>query len=136
MTRFAVLLILCAPAAWTQSTNQISADPAQQQRIRQLEESMLAPCCWAESVAVHRSEIAARMRAEIAKFVAQGMTDREILDHYKGIHGARILREPEGGARFLVYLIPVVATVAGLLLVLVVIRRLSHHVPEDQPAHQ
>jgi len=124
MIQRVALFMLLMPMVW-----------AQKERVRQLEESMLAPCCWAESVAVHRSEIAARMRVEIEKFVAQGKSDREILDHYKSIHGARIMREPEGGARLLVYMVPAIATIAGLLVVLVVIRRLRNYVPADQPVH-
>jgi cytochrome c-type biogenesis protein CcmH/NrfF len=75
------------------------------------------------------------MRMEIEKFVVQGMTDREILDHYKSIYGARILVEPEGAFRFWAYLIPTLAAMAGLGLVLFAIRRLLHTAPEDQPAH-
>jgi cytochrome c-type biogenesis protein CcmH/NrfF len=75
------------------------------------------------------------MRMEIEKFVVQGMTDREILDHYKSIHGARILVEPEGTFRLWAYLIPTLAAIAGLGLVLFAIRRLLHTAPEDQPAH-
>ena len=75
MTQLALLLTLCVPVGWTQN-------PAQQERIHQLQDSMLAPCCWAESVAVHRSEPAMQMRLEIKKFVLEGKTDREILDYY------------------------------------------------------
>jgi cytochrome c-type biogenesis protein CcmH/NrfF len=133
MTRVALLFLLSLSAVWTQGADQIPADPAQQQRIRQLEESLLAPCCWAESVSVHRSEIALQMRMEIERFVFQGQTDREILDHYKRIHGARILIEPEGAFRLWVYVIPAVAILAGLGLVLFVIRRLLRPVSEVQP---
>lgn len=124
-------LLLFTPALWTQGVNPAPLDPARQQRIRHLEESMLAPCCWAETVSVHRSEIAAQMRAEIQKFVAQGKTDREILDHYKGIHGARILIEPEGALRVWVHFIPAVAIAAGLGLVVFVIKRLMRRVSPE-----
>jgi cytochrome c-type biogenesis protein CcmH/NrfF len=103
-----------------------AAAPGDEVRIRRLEEAMLAPCCWSEAVSTHRSEIALEMRAEIAQFVAQGQSDREILDHYKKLHGARILIEPEGAARWWVYLIPTVVSVAGGILVVGVIRRWRH----------
>jgi cytochrome c-type biogenesis protein CcmH/NrfF len=98
-----------------------SPDP---QRVRRLQDSLLAPCCWAEPVSVHRSEVALEMRLEIEKFVDTGRSDREILDHFKKIHGARILIEPDGQARWWVYFIPALALVAGLALVLWLIRRL------------
>ncbi|MDR3719583.1 MAG: cytochrome c-type biogenesis protein CcmH [Bryobacteraceae bacterium] len=116
------LLILWTAAGWIQA----AATPltqTQQDRIHTLEESLMAPCCWAEPVSVHRSEIAMQMRMEIEQFVVQGQADREILDHYKGIYGARILTEPEGAAHWWVYFIPALAAAAGLVLVGLVIRR-------------
>jgi cytochrome c-type biogenesis protein CcmH/NrfF len=134
MTRFALLLLLVASSIAAVASDAASADPSQQQRIRRLEESLLAPCCWAEPVSVHRSEIALEMRLEIERFVAEGRTDREILDHYKGLHGTRILIEPEGLARWWVYFIPSLAAALGLALVVIIIRRLLRARPTDQPA--
>jgi cytochrome c-type biogenesis protein CcmH/NrfF len=75
-----------------------------------------------------------QMRMEIEKFVVQGQTDRAILDHYKGIYGARILTEPEGAAHWWVYFIPTVAGIAGLALVIFAIRRLLAHQAIGEPA--
>jgi len=94
------------------------------ERIRSLQEKLIAPCCWSESVASHRSEIAAEMRAEISRMVAEGKSDREILDYYKAKYGPRILMEPEGELRMWAYTIPVVAGVSGLVLVVWLIRRM------------
>jgi len=116
----AVVLALAA-SLWGQ--------PPQKERIRSLEEKLIAPCCWSESVASHRSEIAAEMRAEISRMVAEGRTDREILDYYKAKYGPRILMEPEGELRVWAYTIPVVATVAGLAFVIWVIRRMLRQQP-------
>jgi len=124
MIRGAVLALMFVFAGWAQAEDRLPLDPAQQQRAHRLEESLMAPCCWAEPVSVHRSDIAMQMRMEIENSVAQGLTDREILDHYKGIYGARILTEPEGAARLWAYFVPVLAAAAGLVLVVFVIRRL------------
>jgi cytochrome c-type biogenesis protein CcmH/NrfF len=134
MTRVAVLMLMCAFAGWTQVAKQTLPDPAQRERIHRLQESLMAPCCWAEPVSVHRSEIAMQMRMEIEQAVVQGQTDRQILDHYKGIYGARILTEPEGAAHWWVYFIPTVAAIAGLVLVVFIIRRLLAHQAEGHPA--
>jgi cytochrome c-type biogenesis protein CcmH/NrfF len=135
MRRLAVCALILAFAASAQAVSQSAPNPAQQRRIHELSESLMAPCCWAEPVSVHRSEIALQMRMEIEQFVAQGKTDREILDHYKSIYGARILVEPEGLSRLWAYLIPTLATLAGLGLVLFAIRRLLANAPADQAAH-
>ena len=85
-------------------------------------------------MSVHRSETAAEMRVEIEKAVLSGKSEREIIDHYKAIHGARILIEPEGSQGVWVYLVPGLAATAGLLLVVFVIRRLLGAQPAGQPA--
>lgn len=98
-------------------------------RIRSLQEKLVAPCCWSESVASHRSEIAAEMRAEISRMVSEGKSDREILDYYKAKYGARILMEPEGQLRVWAYTIPVAASIAGLAFVIWIIRRMLRQQP-------
>lgn len=100
------------------------------ERARALQEKLIAPCCWSESVAMHRSEIAAEMRAEIARMVQEGRSDREILDFYKAKYGTRILMEPEGQLRLWAYTIPAVAIFAGLALVIWIIRRMARPQPE------
>ena len=67
----------------------------QHARIQHLEKAVLAPCCYTEPVRQHRSEIAVKMRVEIAKWVEQGITDDEILDTYAKRYGARVLVEPK-----------------------------------------
>ena len=111
---WAAALVVCAAAVCF----------GQSDRVKKLEEKLMAPCCWAESVAVHRSEVAAEMRAGIARMVAEGRTDREILDHYKAQYGARVLMEPEGATRIWVYTIPIVVAAAGIWLVIWIIRRM------------
>jgi hypothetical protein len=43
-----------------------------QARIDRLKHAVLAPCCYAEPVAIHQSEIPVKMRLEIAECVAAG----------------------------------------------------------------
>jgi cytochrome c-type biogenesis protein CcmH/NrfF len=95
----------------------------QQTRIERLENALLAPCCYAEPVSRHRSDVALNMRKEIADWVAQGRSDREILNHYKQVYGARVLIEPEGALRWWAYLIPSLAAGIGLLLTAALLRR-------------
>jgi cytochrome c-type biogenesis protein CcmH/NrfF len=98
-------------------------DALQRERIEQLEKALLAPCCYSEPVSRHRSEVALQMRAEIADWVAQGKSDREILDHYKQLYGARVLLEPEGSAWWLVYLMPGIAAALGLWFTVALLRK-------------
>ena len=63
-------------------------------RIARLEDAVLAPCCYTEPVSRHQSEIALKMRIEIAKWVAAGRTDQEILGTYVDLYGAKVLVDP------------------------------------------
>jgi cytochrome c-type biogenesis protein CcmH len=123
MLALTAALVVLAAALWGQDRG----------RIRALQEKLIAPCCWSESVAMHRSELAAEMRAEIARMVQEGRSDREILDFYKAKYGARILMEPEGQLRLWAYTIPVAASIAGLVLVVWIIRRMVRPQPESSP---
>jgi len=102
-------------------TGQPSAD--QEARIRRLERRLLAPCCYSESVADHRSEVAVQMRQEIRQMVREGRSDQEILDYYKSRYGVRVLAEPEGELWWVMNVVPVVALAVGLVIVLMVVRR-------------
>ncbi len=80
---------------------------------KKLQGKFIAPCCWNESVAVHRSESAAEMRAEIASMVTSGKSEEEIVAFYVAKHGERILLEPRGLKLKWLTAIPFVAFGAG-----------------------
>ena len=85
MKRLALFLFLSAQL--------LAVDEAQ---LRRLQGRFLAPCCWQESLAVHQSEIAVELRAEIARLAAAGRTENEIVDTLVARYGERILVEPRG----------------------------------------
>lgn len=119
---FAAILALAA-SAWGQWNE---ADRA---RALALQKRLLAPCCWNEPVSTHRSEVALEMRAEINRLVAQGKSDREILDLYKSRYGLRILIEPEGQRSFWVHFAPPAVLLAGGVWVVFLIRRWRRRLP-------
>ena len=84
----------------------------QRERIQRLEKAVLAPCCYTETVGQHQSEIAVQMRVEIAKWVAQGRSDEEILDTYAQRYGAKVLVDPNTIPKGWTLVVP--WTVAGL----------------------
>jgi cytochrome c-type biogenesis protein CcmH len=105
--------------AWLAS---LRAEPS---RARRIEERFIAPCCWRESVAVHRSEVATGMRAEIERMVAQGASEDQIVDSYVVRYGEKILMEPRGAARIWLTTIPLgaIAMATAGLAVLFIRRR-------------
>jgi len=121
-----------AAAAWA------AASPAQGEpidRAKALQARFIAPCCWSESIAVHRSESAATMRAEIATMVASGSSDDDIIAFYVARHGERILLEPRGQKLTWLTVIPFAALGAGALaLARYLMRKRAAAAPEAAPA--
>jgi cytochrome c-type biogenesis protein CcmH/NrfF len=97
----ATLLVWCAVAG-----SAVAGDNGSSARIQGLENALLAPCCYEEPVARHQSEIAVKMRLEIAEWVRQGFTDEEILGRYASRYGSRILADPATRPKDWSYLMP------------------------------
>lgn len=91
-------------------------------RERRLQERIVASCCWNESIAFHRSETAAQMRAELRQLMDQGLTDQQILERFKAKYTSRVLIEPEGGASVLIYTVPTIAVLLAAIGVAFLIR--------------
>ena len=85
---YVALVVGMATAAHAESQKE------QEARIARLQDAVLAPCCYTEPVSRHQSEIALKMRIEIAKWVSAGKTDREILGAYIDLYGSKVLVDP------------------------------------------
>ena len=92
--------------------------------IREIEDTLIAPCCWNQPISQHYSEVSEQMRQEVRAMVAAGKSKREILDHYVAIYGERILAAPRArGINALAYLLPWAALLAGGGVLLVLLRK-------------
>jgi cytochrome c-type biogenesis protein CcmH len=103
--------------------------------VQRIQNRFVAPCCWQESVAVHRSEAAAEMRAEIGQMVAAGKTEDQIVSDYVARYGERILLEPLGSKLLWLRLIPVAAVALALVGLILLIRRLRRRPPPPAATH-
>ena len=90
---------------------------------KRIQDRFLAPCCWQQSVAVHDSDIAKQMRAEIASMAASGKSEDQIVAVYVARYGERILREPRGANWWWSILAPLAAMAVGSACLLVFLRR-------------
>jgi len=104
--------------------NVTSLSDTQKSEIRQVEERLLAPCCYTQSIAVHGSEIAGQMRAEVTEMVVQGRTENEIVGYYRGLYGDRVLVVPDGKTGEILFSIPVIIGVFGCLVLLLCVRKM------------
>lgn len=116
MLRILLFLILAVAAT--------AQDPTERERA--LQNKLVAVCCWNESIAFHRSDTALQMRLEVRQLIDQGRTDEEILAWFKQKYTGRVLIEPEGSKSLVAYTLPVAVSLAGLGIVVLLLRRWSH----------
>ena len=88
--------------------------PEQRARVERLQNAVLAPCCYAQPVGQHQSEIAVKMRLEIAEWVAAGKSDQEILSTYVRLYGPEVLVDPRTVPHGWLPLFPWLALILGL----------------------
>lgn len=131
----ATVLVLCAAvSAVAQDDGPLSSSlsPTQTHLFDRVTNAVLAPCCWREPASVHQSPAAVRVREEVTRMVRGGYGEQEILDKLAAEYGERILREPRGRVRVVVYTVPALVLCAAIIGLLMFIRR-SRNRP-DAPA--
>jgi cytochrome c-type biogenesis protein CcmH len=117
-----VLLFAAAPARALSEQNALSAE--QEARARAIEDQLIAPCCFSQTVANHHSPVAESIKAQVREMLAAGSSEREIVDFFVGKYGERILAAPRvSGFNVLAYVVPVLALGSGLAGVVMLLRR-------------
>jgi cytochrome c-type biogenesis protein CcmH len=96
----------------------------QESEIRMVEERLLAPCCYTQSIAEHGSNIARQMITEVTRMVAEGRTEEEIVSHYRTLYGDRILIVPDGMTGKILFSLPVLISWFAFAILLVVVRKM------------
>lgn len=88
--------------------------------IDDLEQSLMATCCWSGTVYDHGNK---EMEIEIAGMVNIGKTKTEILDYYKGKYGERVLAIPVAeGFNYFAWIAPIFMGLLGITIIFVYIR--------------
>jgi len=95
--------------------------------IMDLEQSLMATCCWSGTVYDHGNK---EMEIEIAGMVNTGKTKTEILDYYKGKFGERVLAVPVAeGFNYFAWIAPVFIGLLGLTIILIYIKTTKETLP-------
>jgi cytochrome c-type biogenesis protein CcmH len=125
--RTAFLLTLTfANLAWSQTL---------EEKARDIDGKLIAPCCWSQPVAQHYSEAADEIRLGVREMLAAGKSEQEILDYYVSIYGERILASPRArGFNLLAWVMPVVFFLAGVSLLVLILRNWVCKKPAFAPA--
>ena len=121
-----ILLAILSPGAET-------GKPAD--KAREIEDQLIAPCCWSQPVSQHDSEVSQQIRDEVSTMLAAGKSRDEILDFFVARYGERILVTPRAkGFNTLVYVLPWAALPIGVWILVLLIRKLRSSAPSPAPA--
>ena len=114
----------------------LGADNAQvDKKAREIEDNLIAPCCWTQPVSEHYSEVAEKIRKEVREMVAAGRGRDEILDYFVAQYGERILAAPRAkGFNRLVYILPWLALILGAWLLIILLKKLRTPGAASNPA--
>ncbi len=126
----AAVIFLSAGHAWERS----NLTAAQMARYDRLTHELIAPCCWREPIAIHRSAEALQMLDEVEQLVDQGRSEDEIKSIYITRYGPRILTDPQGHDWYWLYVIPFGLLVSLMLAALVRLRSLVARTPPASSA--
>ena len=144
---FPLLLVLALPGMAVSQVDDAAADN-REPVAKEVEEQLIAPCCWRQPLSQHYSGTAEKMKDDLRQMLADGQTHEEIIDHYKAMYGERILSSPPNtGFNRLAYLLTPLMFLTGAGLIFLTLRRwrtgrLNRVVattatgPEKDPRHQ
>jgi cytochrome c-type biogenesis protein CcmH len=116
-----VLMLIGAPQG-----TPLSGEPLEL-RTNEVAALLRCPVCQGMSVADSKSEMAINMKKRVHELLSQGYTEKQILDDFEQSYGQFVLLKPKfEGVNSLVWLIPVLAVIAGIA---VVVSRLKRPAP-------
>lgn len=115
-----------AAAQLSQQVSQRPAlDSAELDRVtREVSTELRCPVCQGESIQESPAELSVEMRAIVREQLAAGKSPEEVKAYFVGRYGEWILLRPTtSGVNALLYWLPPVLLVAGIVLVVVIARR-------------
>lgn len=93
-------------------------------RTREVAAELRCPVCQGESIQESPSELAQEMKGVVRDMLAAGKTPDEVKDYFVGRYGEWILLRPTTtGFNAMLYWLPPVLMVAGVVVVLLIARR-------------
>ena len=113
-----VVLVVVVTSAGSAPTEGVSDD-----RLFAIAARIKCVQCVGESVAGSSSPAAIQFREEISSQMQQGRTDDEVLNFFADRYDDVLLTPPSSGVGSLVWVIPVVAVAAALLVLVATFRR-------------
>lgn len=118
-----VAIVLLIGAVWLVTTISAAQPKSLDQRALEVAQQIQCPVCNGESVADSPSLKAAEMRSVIRQQLAAGRSEQQVLDYFSSVYGNDILESPpRQGFTSLIWLMPVVMLLAGVVAVVTLAR--------------
>jgi cytochrome c-type biogenesis protein CcmH len=87
-------------------------------RVEHLATILKCPFCDTESIASSPADVARELHTLIEEWVVEGRSDDEIIDFFVATYGDEVLLDPPGGVRTaLLWILPMLAAIAGVIVV-------------------
>ena len=131
--RFRALIGVLFLAVSPQLTAQAN-DTSLEARTSAIASTLRCPVCQGESIQDSPSELAQQMRAVVRDQLRAGKTPDEVRAYFVSRYGEWILLQPKmTGLNILLYVLPVVLVVGGLILIVILVRKWTKPVEGAQP---
>ena len=122
-----LLALLTAPA--------FAQDPSADE-INEVAKKLSCPTCTGINVADCPTETCAQWRAKIGEMLVEGKGEQEILDYFAARYGDHVLQvPPKRGFFVLVWILPVIAILAGLAWLVYLLRGWSRQTAAPKGEH-
>ncbi len=131
LSTFTSIVIACTiNIASAKDAVPLADDPVTEQRLITISEEMRCLVCQNESLAGSRSDLANDLRKEIRILISEGKTDKQIREFMVERYGDFVLyRPPVKPITWLLWIGPFVILLAGIIGLLVYLRRRNQNVP-------
>lgn len=106
--------------------------PSLEEQAQNIDKQLICPVCPAETIDQAQVPLAQDMRTFIREKLAQGWTKQQILDYFSAPerYGLSVLSEPpKTGANLILWVVPPIGVLLGLLLVFSTIRAMQRRRP-------
>ena len=128
-------VLLAAANAFGQASELARPDPATEARLKALAEELRCLVCQNQTIADSSAPLAVDLRNQIRGQIAQGRSDRQILDYMVERYGDFVLYRPPFQASTLVlWLGPPLLVAGGVAAFILVVRRRRASAEPDTPA--
>jgi cytochrome c-type biogenesis protein CcmH len=132
---FIALALLAAIAFAAMTAPAFAQDPSADE-INEVAKKLSCPTCTGINVADCPTETCAQWRAKIGEMLVEGKGEQEILDYFAARYGDHVLQvPPKRGFFVLVWILPVIAILAGLAWLVYLMRGWSRQTAAAKGEH-